>query len=140
MYRKFPEGSIPVSAGNVSLPLFLISPLLETYIAMQMLQLPSKVQEIVMIVVLYWTISLEKQGLSPNSLLIISELINFHTPEIIRKLYVTLREKCANTEFFLVRIQSEYRKLRTRKNSIFGHFSRSVNIGVLIISGVKKIC
>ena len=45
-------------------------------------------------------------------------------------------------EFFLVRIflhsnwkiyganlfiQSEYRKIRTRKNSLFGHFSRSAN-------------
>ena len=47
-----------------------------------------------------------------------------------------LREKCPNTEFFLVRIfphsnrsispiQSECRKIRTRTNSIFGHFSRS---------------
>ena len=56
----------------------------------------------------------------------------------------TLREKCPNTEFFLVRtflysdwiqeiyevnlrIQSEYRKIRTRKNSVFGHFSRNVS-------------
>ena len=42
----------------------------------------------------------------------------------------SLREKCPNTEFFLVysvslRIQSECRKIRTRKNSVFGHFSRS---------------
>ena len=48
-----------------------------------------------------------------------------------------MREKCPNTEFFLVhiflcsdwvgylRIQSEYSKLRTRNNSVFGHFSRS---------------
>ena len=42
-----------------------------------------------------------------------------------------LLEKCPNTEFFLVRssfylrIQSEYRKIRTRKNPVFGHFSRS---------------
>ena len=28
--------------------------------------------------------------------------------------------------FFLVRIQSECWKIRTRKNSLFGHFSRSV--------------
>ena len=27
--------------------------------------------------------------------------------------------------FFLVRIQSECGKIRTRKNSVFGHFSRS---------------
>ena len=35
-------------------------------------------------------------------------------------------EKCPNMEFFLVRIQSEYRKIWTKKNSVFGHFSRSV--------------
>ena len=29
----------------------------------------------------------------------------------------------SNTEFFLVRIQSEYRKILTRKNSFFGRFS-----------------
>ena len=34
-----------------------------------------------------------------------------------------LREKCPNIEFSLVRIQSEYGKIRTRKNSVFGHFS-----------------
>ena len=33
-----------------------------------------------------------------------------------------LREKCPNTELFLVRIQSEYRKIRIRNNSVFGHF------------------
>ena len=41
-----------------------------------------------------------------------------------------LREKCPNTELFLVLIflyiQSEYRKIWTRNNSVFGHFSRSV--------------
>ena len=36
---------------------------------------------------------------------------------------LALREKCLNTEFFL----SEYRKMRTRKNSVSGHFSRSVS-------------
>ena len=47
-----------------------------------------------------------------------------------------LREKCSghyfpifglNTEIYGVnlRVQSEYGKIRTRKNSIFGHFSRS---------------
>ena len=39
---------------------------------------------------------------------------------------LTLREKCPNMELFLVRIQSEYRKIRTRNNSVFGHFSCSV--------------
>ena len=33
-------------------------------------------------------------------------------------------ETFPNTELFLVRIQSEYRKIRTRNNSAFGHFSR----------------
>ena len=53
----------------------------------------------------------------------------------------TLREKCPNTKLFLVRIfphsdwirrdrvplfiQSECGKIRSRKNSVFGHFSRS---------------
>ena len=53
-------------------------------------------------------------------------------------LLLLLREKCPNTELFLVRIflyfdwrvnlriQSEYRKIGTRKNSIVGHFSCSV--------------
>ena len=41
-------------------------------------------------------------------------------------LYKTLREKCPNTKFSVLScIQSEYRKMQTRKNSIFGHFSRS---------------
>ena len=38
-----------------------------------------------------------------------------------------LREKCPNTELFLVRIQSEYKKIQTQSNSLFGHFSRSVS-------------
>ena len=39
----------------------------------------------------------------------------------------TLREKYPNTEFFMVRIfrHSDCGKIRTRKNSVFGHFSRS---------------
>ena len=37
----------------------------------------------------------------------------------------SLREKCPNMELFLVRVQSEYRKIRTRNNSVFGQFSRS---------------
>ena len=45
----------------------------------------------------------------------------------------SMREKCPNTELFLVRIfglriQSECRKIRTRNNSVFGHFSRSDTI------------
>ena len=36
-----------------------------------------------------------------------------------------LHEKCPNTKLFLVHVQSEYRKIRTRNKSVFGHFSRS---------------
>ena len=60
------------------------------------------------------------------------------------RLRLSLREKFPNTEFFLVRIfrvfglnteicgvnlrnESECRKMRTRKNSLFGHLSRSVS-------------
>ena len=56
---------------------------------------------------------------------------------------LTQREKCPNTEFFLVRIflyfdwirrfteeiiwiQTKCSKIQSRKNSVFGHFSRSV--------------
>ena len=40
---------------------------------------------------------------------------------------VARRGKCPNTEFFLVRIPSECGKIWTRKNSVFGHFSRNVD-------------
>ena len=60
----------------------------------------------------------------------------------------SLRGKCPNTEFFLVRIflysdwirrenlriQAEYWKIRTRKNSVFGHFSRSASVMKQLIS------
>ena len=39
-------------------------------------------------------------------------------------------EKCSNTEFFwsvFSCIRTEYRKIRTRKNSVFGHFLRSAD-------------
>ena len=45
----------------------------------------------------------------------------------------SLREKCPNTAFFwsiFSCIQSEYRKTRTGKNSVFGHFlSRNLLVG-----------
>ena len=56
-------------------------------------------------------------------------------------LELTLREKIPGTKFFWsifsririeyklkLRIQSEYGKIRTRKSSVSGHFSRSANI------------
>ena len=52
---------------------------------------------------------------------------------------LSLPEKYPNTAFFLyfpavsLRIQPECEKIRTRKNSVFGHFSRSVNACVLMI-------
>ena len=54
-----------------------------------------------------------------------------HIANRVKYLRWTLREKCPNTELFLVRyyfvnlrIQSEYKKIRTRNNSVFGHFSQ----------------
>ena len=62
---------------------------------------------------------------------------------VIQNIQHSVREKCPNKEFFLVRIfpysdwislniycvslriQSEYGKKRNRKNSVFGHFSSS---------------
>ena len=49
--------------------------------------------------------------------------------KLVKKKFLSLSlcEKCPNTELFLVRIfLSEYRKIRTRNNSVFGQFSRSV--------------
>ena len=43
---------------------------------------------------------------------------------------ITLREKGRNTEFFLAEfswIRAECSKIHTTKNSVFGHFSHSVN-------------
>ena len=58
-----------------------------------------------------------------------SRLVHLY-PDISANQTHALREMCPNTELFLVRIlnlriQSEYRKIRTRYNSVFGHFSRS---------------
>ena len=74
-------------------------------------------------------------------------------------LFCALREKCPNTELLLVftfpvfglnteiyevnlRIQLEYRKKRTRKISVFGHFSRSGTYKFIFhpkLNGVSKI-
>ena len=60
-------------------------------------------------------------------------------------LTLPLREKCQNTKFFCsvfsriwteygeIRIQSECGKIRTRKNSVFGHFSRSGSVNICSI-------
>ena len=53
----------------------------------------------------------------------------FERKWIVKSSVIPLREKCPDMEFFLVRIsciQSEYRKIRTRKNFVFGHFSHCV--------------
>ena len=46
----------------------------------------------------------------------------------------TPSKKCLNTKFFLVRIQSEYGKIQTRKNSVFEHFARSE----ILVNGVLQ--
>ena len=80
-------------------------------------------------------------------------MYNFLKHIICKKLYGltepqhALREKCPNTEFFLVRIsriRTEYgeiwsissysvrmRENRTRKNPVFGHFSRSDSYSIV---------
>ena len=68
-------------------------------------------------------------------------LINLKNFLWISRTFISLREKCPNTEFFVVRIfphsdwvrrDTEYPskcgEIRTRKNSVFGHFSRSVSL------------
>ena len=56
-----------------------------------------------------------------------------------------LHEKCPNPEFFLVHIflylenlhiQSKYRKIQTRSNSLFGHFSRSADPNLYFYLGI----
>ena len=59
----------------------------------------------------------------------VNKTVNYYFTRLTYKfmgLIVSLRKKCPNTEFFLVCIQYEYREMRTRKNYVFGHFSRSV--------------
>ena len=51
---------------------------------------------------------------------------------------ITLREKCPNMWFFLLRILPEYREIRTRKNSVFGHFSRSAMFLVIAMVEFKR--
>ena len=55
-------------------------------------------------------------------LLAISQECHYNILEAL--LTLTLHEKCPNTEFFLVRFFRG--KIRTRRNFVFGHFSRSV--------------
>ena len=57
-------------------------------------------------------------------------IINF----LLTNLKIALCENCLNTEVFW----SESRKIRTRKNSVFGHFSRRVAFKTLQIKNFKK--
>ena len=50
--------------------------------------------------------------------------VNFYFRRI-RLSWITLGKKCPNKKFFLVCIKSECGKIRTRKNSVSGHFSHS---------------
>ena len=72
-----------------------------------------------------------KSGHYPNaaeSIILLGFFFNCHQKKLaLQKL--SLREKCPNTELFLVLfscIRSECRKIRTRNNSVFGQFSRSI--------------
>ena len=72
--------------------------------------------------------------------------------DVFRTSHVPLPEKCPNTEFYLVRIflysewirrlaniriQSEYKKIRTRKISVYGHLSRNVRSIYVLCPRVK---
>ena len=61
------------------------------------------------------------------------EILHFFVP-FKKFLGHTLREKCPNTEFFwsvFSRIRTECRKIRTRKNPVFGYFQRSDMICII---------
>ena len=54
----------------------------------------------------------------------------------IKTVELALREKCPKRSFFwsvFSFIRTEYRKIRTRKNSVFGHFSRSVGDNFVLL-------
>ena len=97
-----------------------------------------------------WPNRFSKKILLPlQSILVSYSRFVYVQPKIIFKVIFSLCKKCPYTEFFLVRIfpyfgwieiysvniriQSEYGKIRTRKNSISGHFSRSVWIVFTVI-------
>ena len=67
-----------------------------------------------------------------------------HLPILLREdaqLIFTQYEKCADTEFFwfvFSRIQSEYGRIRTRNNSLFGHFSLIVTCSKSTIETLEK--
>ena len=83
---------------------------------------------------------------------------NFHLDELFQRYFhetFSMREKCPNTEFFWfiffcirteygdllvnLRPQSEYRKMRTWKNSVFGQFSCSFSIQrCFVLSGAPS--
>ena len=62
-----------------------------------------------------------------NSRLTVTRQLVFPTRESNQSSMIeySLREKCPNTDFFLVRIFPHSDWIRTRKNSVSGHFSRS---------------
>ena len=56
----------------------------------------------------------------------LSEIFFFSQVSVYLRMIISLREKCPNTELFLVRIFSYSDWIRIRNNSVFGHISRSV--------------
>ena len=70
-------------------------------------------------------------SISPTTTLLNWMVDNVHSPYLRCKDGMTTTNQMTNKEFFLVRyfvsprIQSDCGKIRTRKNSVFGHFSRS---------------
>ena len=64
------------------------------------------------------------RGTRPIEMVLVAN-ISLHLSHYFQQ---TLREKCPNTESFLVRTQSECGKIRARNYSVFGHFLRSESI------------
>ena len=67
-------------------------------------------------------------------------VIYFPVCDVI-KFELTLHEKCPSTEFFcsvFSCIQSECRKIQTRKNSIFGHISHNISFFIKPFSYMIK--
>ena len=81
-----------------------------------------------------WRKKFSSENISRNFLVLLTN--NLHCVKSVQiRSYFWSVFSCILTEYGeLLRIQFEYRKIRTRKNSVFGHFSRSVIVDLFDIS------
>ena len=75
-----------------------------------------------------------KKGILEFIRLSLNSIFNFHDPKGIKLLSQLRRGLTVN-----LRIQYEYRKIWTRKNSVFGHFSPNVILENIRSNAVFKI-